>query len=293
MLTRVAAASRLFFPALEADRRPMRIRLLTWFTFVLLIVAARAEAQFTPRPAVVAPEQFNVELAVMWWKPTPELALTFGDARIGTVDFVQDFGIGDERFTEFRLVVKSGKHKARFSFVPIKYDQDAVLQRTIRIQNVDFPAMADANANIRWDVYRFGYEWDFLTMRRGFIGFVTELKYNNVRADVTGTTRAPLPIQTLAAVFDQKAPVPTIGGIARGYIGDYVSITGELTGLNIDRTPDFRGKFYDLDIYGAGHFGKYVGVQVGYRSLDVDFLVDNDAGTMRMKGPYFGGFVRF
>ena len=35
------------------------------------------------------------------------------------------------------------------------------------------------------------------------------------------------------------------------------------------------------------------GAQAGYRSMDVDFLVDSDEGTMKMKGPYFGGFLRF
>jgi hypothetical protein len=268
----------------------MKSRLLAFAAFALL-TASRAEAQFTRRPDVIAPEQFNVELGVMWWKPTPELTLSTGDPRIGPVDFVQEFGIGDERFREFRIVLKGGKHKARFSYVPIKYDQDAVLQRTITIRNVAIPATADANADIRWDVYRFGYEWDFLRMRRGFVGLVTELKYNKVKAEVTGTTSTPV-VQNFVGVFDQQAPIPTIGGIARGYIGDYVSITGEFTGLKIDRT-DWRGKFYDFDIYGAGHFGKSAGVQVGYRSLDVDFLVDEDAGIMTMKGMYFGGFVRF
>jgi hypothetical protein len=260
---------------------------------VLLAAVVRAEAQFTPPPAITPAEDFNVELALMWWQPEPALTLTTGDVRVGTVDFVQEFGLGEKRFREFRATLKPGrKHKLRFSHVPIKYDQDAVLQREVVIENVAFPPGTNANADINWDVYRFGYEWDFVSREHGFIGLVTELKYNRVKAEVTGTASAFGQTQTFDVAVDQTAPVPTIGAIARGYLGQYVSVTGEFTALKVDREA-FRGKVYDFEIYGAAHLGKFVGVQVGYRSLDVDYRVDEDEGTMTMKGPYFGGFIRF
>jgi hypothetical protein len=259
----------------------------------LLLVSAHAEAQFTPSPEMMPAEDFNVELAVMFWQPTPDLRLTTGDAVVGTVDFVREFVIGKERFNEFRAVLKPArKHKIRFNYVTFKYDQDAVLQRTLTFQNRTFPVSADANANVNWDLYRIGYEWDFLSRSRGFVGLVTELKYNKVEADVTASGQVSGQTQSVSASVNQNAPVPTIGAIGRGYINEYASVTGEFTAFKLER-DDFRGTFYDFDIYGAAHFGKYVGAQAGYRSVTVDFLVDNDAGDMKMKGPYFGGFVRF
>jgi hypothetical protein len=271
----------------------MKTRLLSFVTLGFLLVAARAEAQFLPPPAVVPAEDFHVELGLMFWQPDPELMLTTGDSRIGTVDFVQEFGISDERFNEFRAVLRPArKHKIRFAYVPVKYDQEAVLQRNVTFQNLTFPASADATADINWDVYRIGYEWDFVAMPRGFVGIIGELKYNKVKAAVSATGSVLGQPIDLAAEVEQNAPVPTIGGIARGYLGEYVSVTGEFTGLKID-SEEFGGKFYDFDIYGAAHFGKYVGVQVGYRSMDVDFQADGEEGVMTMKGPYFGGFLRF
>jgi hypothetical protein len=271
----------------------MHTRLLTTTLFFLLLATVRAEAQFTPPASDVAAENFHIELGLMFWQPTPELTLTTGDVRVGTVDFVSEFGIGDERFREIRAVLKAGrKHKLRFAFVPIKYDQDAVLRRSIVFQNLSFPVAANANATINWDVYRFGYEWDIIARSHGFVGLITEVKYNKVQANVSATGSVLGQSQTLSAAVDQTAPVPTIGGIARGYLGEYVSVTGEFTGLKLDR-DEFRAKFYDFDIYGAAHLGKNAGVQAGYRSIDVDFLVDGDEGTMKMTGPYFGGFVRF
>jgi hypothetical protein len=271
----------------------MKIRTLTSAVFALLLVSARAEAQFTAEPSVAPAEDFNVELGIMFWQPTPELTLSTGDTQVGTVDFVQEFGIGDERFREFRVILKPArKHKLRFAYVPFRYDQDAVLQRSITFRNLTFPVTAEANADINWDVYRFGYEWDFVTRRHGFVGVVTELKYNKVKADVSATAQVFGQPVTLSSGFDETAPVPTIGGIARGYLGDHVSITGEFTAFKYDR-DEFRGKFYDFDVYGAAHLGKNAGAQIGYRSLTVDFLVNGDAGDMKMKGLYFGGFVRF
>jgi len=229
----------------------------------------------------------------MFFTPTPELTLTTGDARVGTVDFVQEFGLGKDTFREFRAVVKvARKHKIRYARLPLEYDQSAVLLRNITFQNVTFPVTANAIAAIKWDVQRIGYEWDFVRQTYAFVGLVTELKYNTVKAAVSASGVVNGPTQTLAASVDQKAPAPTIGGIARGYLGKNVSITGEFTGLKIDR-QDFLAKFYDFDIYGAAHLGRNVGLQAGYRAITVDFLVDNDQGSMKMKGRYLGGFVRF
>src|SRR5688572_21419832 len=104
--------------------------------FVLLAAtyAARAEAQFNvanPPPG----ENYNVELAFMWWQPTPELLVqTDALAAINEteVDFVGESGLEKERFREFRAVLKPGrKHKVRFSYVPISYAAETLLQRSI------------------------------------------------------------------------------------------------------------------------------------------------------------------
>jgi hypothetical protein len=259
----------------------------------VLLVGARAEAQFRPPAQNVAAEDFHIELGLMFWQPDPELTLTTGDVRVGTVDFVNEFALPNERFREFRGVLKAGrKHKLRFAYVPIKYDQDAVLRRTIVFQNVTFPVNANANATIEWDLYRFGYEWDVIARSHGFVGLIAEVKYNKIKADVTATASVLGQAQSLSEAVDQAIPVPTIGGIARGYLGEYLSVTGEFTGFKLER-DEFRGRFYDFDIYGAVHLGKNTGVQAGYRSIDVDVLADSDAGTMKMTGTYFGGFLRF
>jgi hypothetical protein len=56
---------------------------------------------------------------------------------------------------------------------------------------------------------------------------------------------------------------------------------------------DADAKVFDLDLYGTVNFGSHVGAQLGYRSLTADYLLDEDAGDLELKGWYFGGLVRF
>ena len=92
-----------------------------------------------------------------------------------------------------------------------------------------------------------------------------------------------------------RGPVPAVGFIGRGYVAPNISITGEFTFFPLPRdTFDrYKAKYYDFDLYGTVNFTDYVGAQVGYRSFDVFYHVDEDEGDLRLRGLYFGGLVRF
>jgi len=83
--------------------------------------------------------------------------------------------------------------------------------------------------------------------------------------------------------------------IGRGYLTEHVSITGEFTAFRmLDSISDeFDGEMFDLDLYATGNLGRNVGIQGGYRSIDVEYISDADLGRLKMKGWYFGGLVRF
>ena len=72
------------------------------------------------------------------------------------------------------------------------------------------------------------------------------------------------------------------------------SITGEFTFFKIpDIDEDYGGNYYDLDIYGTVNFTQNFGAQLGYRSFDVLYIAETDNGSLRLRGIYFGGVVRF
>jgi hypothetical protein len=276
----------------------MHIRLVAALLLSLLL-PTRAEAQFRvedPAPG----EQFHVELGLMFWTPSPVLQIQTGAlAALGEseVDFVQEFGIENERFNEFRAVIKAAKkHKIRVSHVLAEYHAAATLQRTVVFGGQTFPVSAPATADLQWRVWRFGYEWDFVAMDRGVVGFVTELKFNQVTADLAAQGFG-------SELTDVSAPVPTIGLLARAYPHKTFSLTAEFTGFKVPGflasritdalDDDADATVFDLDLYGTVNFGSHVGAQLGYRSLTADYLFDEDAGDLELKGWYFGGLVRF
>src|SRR6185369_6841683 len=263
----------------------MRHRLATLAFIVSTLLCARAEAQFAARPAAPAPgEDYHVELGYMLWTPTPQLLIgsdAFSIVGSQTIDFVEEFALEDKRFKELRITAKPGrKHKVRFSYVPVRYEKRAQIQRTITFNGRTFPVSATVDANVEWKLWRYGYEWDFVSRSRGLVGVIAELKYNTVSAALSS------PDTSITATADAKAPVPTIGFIARAYPHKALSVTGEFTGFKI---PDgwgenFDAKFYDLDIYATLSFNRAFAVQGGYRSIIAQYLVDADNGDLKLKG---------
>ena len=268
----------------------MRIPVSTCAVVALLASASPAVAQFNV-PAPPAPgEDYRVEIGAALWSPTPSLVIG-GDGLtvLGEeVDFVQEFGIESKRFTEFRVTLKPGqKHKIRFHYIPFRYEADATIQRRIVFGGQVFDIGVPATADVEWRMWRIGYEWDFISRQAGFLGLVAEMKYNTVTAQIDSAVGS--------ASVDAKAPVPAIGGIARGYLTESIALTGELTGFKMPDaiSEEFEADFWDWDVYATVNLGRNAGILGGYRSVDVEYLADEDLGRLTMKGWYFGGVVRF
>jgi hypothetical protein len=164
-----------------------------------------------------------------------------------------------------------------------EYEQTTTLTRDIVFNGQRYRINVPVTSTLDWKAYRFGYQFDFVRTDRVFAGFILDLKQTHVNA-------------TLATVFPGltefarvRAPIPAIGGVVRGYVVPNISITGEVTWFTLpDRLfKDSNGHYFDVDIYGTVNFTNYVGVQVGYRSFDVAYLVDTDTGSFTLKGLFF------
>lgn len=238
-------------------------------------------------------EKYTIELAGGFWAPSVQAVISSESLGIpGTdIDFVNDLGIVDERFPEFRVVLRPArKHKFRLGYVPIKYEAESTLRRNVIFNGIVFPVALPVRSTLDWKAWRFGYEWDFIYRDRGFLGLVLEAKYT----DVTAQLENLLTTEFASA----KAPIPAIGVIGRGYLFPNVSVTGEFTGFRLpgniaDLDEDDTGSYYDFDIYGTLNFTDNVGVSAGFRRLTVNYRIDDDFGDLELKGLYVQGVVRF
>jgi hypothetical protein len=265
-----------------------------------LLAWSQADAQFRAPEQPTPGENFNVELGLMFWKPTPGIVIGSDSLRgVSTtgVDFVQEFDIADKRFNEFRGVLRAGKTKLRFNHVRMNYTEAAVLQRAIVVGGRPFNVAANATADLEWDLWRIGYERDFVKSDRALLGFIAEVNFNHVLADLSATSSGI----TASSVTDEKVPFPALGAIARVYPHKNVGITAEWTGFKmpgfiakrLTDTDNGAAHMKNFDVYVTGSITRYFGLQGGYRALSADYLLDDNTGDLEMKGLYFGALIRF
>jgi hypothetical protein len=240
--------------------------------------------------APAAAQDHVVELGLMSWGPSPGLTLSsegLVGSSISEVDFVQEFGILNKSFPHFRVAL-GRSHKFRLGHAKFSYNPETVISRTFTFRGNTFTLNTPASADIEWDLWTFGYEWDFVSRDRGFLGVVTDLKYNRIKASIDS------PALRSAATTETTAPVPTVGVVGRGYVGSVLSLGGEFTALRAG-SGDFDVKFTDFDINASIVPSRRIGIgaQVGYRSVVADYVLDADTGDLKMQGPYFGVIARF
>ena len=255
----------------------------------LTLCAATAHAQYRPRPATptLPAERYHVELGAGFWNPSADLRIASG-AGGSTIDAKNDLGLQDQKTSEFQLVLKPAlKHKFRVQFVPFSYTQTATLRSTSTFGGQTFPAGTQVSSTIEWKAWRFGYEYDFVSTYRGFMGLIVDMKYTDVSATLSGSG------QTGAAAA--KAPIPALGGVARIYLASNLSLTGELTGFAFPGgwIKSTSGHYADLDFYAMLNIVDSLGIRAGYRKFDVEYTLTNDTGTFKMNGPYLGVSIRF
>jgi hypothetical protein len=241
-------------------------------------------------------ENYHVEAGIFFWNPSPDLVIASEGLgqEADRIDFVNDLGIEKSTFRQFKITLRPGtKHKFRFEYTPIRYSGEQTITRTFIFNGQRYTVGLPVASEVKWNAYRFAYEWDFLYRDRGFAGLVLETKYTDIQASLDATFAGFSDHEFTHA----RAPIPAIGLIGRGYVAPNISITGEFTGFKLPEIGSddkrYSGKYFDLDIYGTVNFSDNFGVDAGYRSFDVDYLVKKDSGTLKLKGLYFGGKARF
>ena len=265
--------------------------LLFAIVFAAVSWATPAAAQFRPPTELAVGERYHFEMVIAWWDAEPTLVLNSTSIDIpGTdVDLINDLGIEKKRLRDIRLALRPAKkHKFRFHYLPIEYEAEATLQTEFVFNGQRYRVGLPVQTTATMTTYRVGYEYDFFYASRGFAGVLIDLKYT----DVDVTLDSPIGTEFTRAT----APIPTIGGVGRGYIAKNVSLTGEVSYFRVPENigrDEFAGRYLDYDFYGTINFTDYAGVQLGYRDVKVNYQVDLDIGDLRFKGWYFSGVVRF
>lgn len=281
------------------NRMPVRLICAVTCAAVLLLAAAARPADAQYRPMTVAGsaagdvkgEKYHVELSGNIWNPAPDFLFKSEGLGIpgSEIDLDEDLGIEQKKMYELRVVLRpTKKTKFRFHYLPMTYQGDAILKKDLVFNGILFPIAIDVKTDFSWKAYRFDYEWDIFYTARGYVGVILEVKY----AD----TELSLDSAVVGTEFVKaRAPIPAAGLAGRFYPLSFVSVSGEFTYFRLPDSVDENASFsaLDFDIYGTVNVTHNFGVQAGYRSIDMGFRIDQDEGSIKLKGPYIGGVVRF
>ena len=145
--------------------------------------ATPAAAQFRPPADPATGERYHIEASFTYWDATPTLIVSSEALGIqGTdVDLVNDLGIEKKSLGDLRLVLRPAtKHKFRFSYIPIKYEAEATVNREFVFNGQRYRVGLPVQTTADLTTFRAGYEYDFLYRDWGYAGVILDVKYTNV-----------------------------------------------------------------------------------------------------------------
>src|SRR5215510_11338104 len=268
----------------------IRLYATTTAELLLTLLPSTADAQFQPRRVSngATGENYHLEISVAIWDTSAEISLSNSALNLTgtTINLKNDLGATDQKFGAFDVILRPGqKHKLRAQLIPVHYSATAAPQTALTFGGQTFPAGAPINSRIHWRAWKVGYEYDAAIGPRGFLGFILDVKYTDVDASLTGASGT--------RTASSHSTVPAIGGILRVYPASHFALTGEISGF---KWPggwiwSGSGNYFDFDGYATLNFINAVGVELGYRSFDVNYSLDNDSGNFKLKGPYLGAVL--
>ena len=266
-------------------------RITAGMALMLAAAAVPAAAQYSA-PKLTGGgvgEKYHIQASAGLWNP--DLMGVIASEQFGIagskVDFVTDLKFKKTRFSDVRFELKPSRHNKLYAqYTPISFASDTTLSREIVFNGQKFSANLPIQATFDWKVWRIGYEIDVLTLSRGFAGITLEGRLTDFGASI----KAPQTNEFTRA----KAPLPAVGFIARVYPLPNLSVTGSISGFKVPNvSPDYKGNYYDLDIYGTFNITNFAGVQAGYRDMSTTVTMKKDFGDMRYKGLWFGAVLRY
>ncbi len=134
---------------------------------------------------------------------------------------MDDLGFGSARFKDLRFTLRPARaHKIRFQYTPLDYVSSSVLKRQVVFAGHTFDAELPVDSELGWKVWRFGYEWDFISKSRGFMGVLLEARKTELTAAVKSLA--------LSGDMAAEAPLPAIGVATRAYVLPDLGLTFEM-----------------------------------------------------------------
>ena len=231
-------------------------------------------------------ENYTIELEGRYWRPRLDSTVQVVSNGIGSeFKLVDDLGFEEKKdFYEGRLQIKfARKHKFNFEYIPMKWDADKVVTKTIEFNGQIYPVGTRVQSSLDLKLFKGGYEYDFVAGQYGFFGGTLDALV------VSGNIQLKAAELAIDQKEDKTFPFPMIGLIGRVYPIQWVNFTARLSGLPL-------GSYgYVVDAEGSLTINpiKYLGISGGYRYLEINVKYNDNSLDYRLDGPFVALDIRF
>jgi len=298
----------------------MRISLYSVFFMTVLAGApavALAQAPATPPPAPaqtpaepLAPviniigEDYHVEfqagawLAMPWTVQYSDTESTTSTANGTTtttvvngslVDFRSLLGLKNQVFPEGHITVKlAPKHKVRGEYIPAFFKQTTAIATTFQYNGQTYKAGDSVESTYRWSAWHAAYEFDPLTVDRGYLGGMVAVSSLNISAATADSAQS--------GTASVNILMPGLGATGRYYVSGNLSVSGDFLFYYLPGSDtSTHGHMIDAQFYATYNINKHAGAQVGYRFADSGHVWNSplNTGSMTIGGPFVGGTAHF
>ena len=186
----------------------------------------------------------------------------------------------DQKFPDLRLVLSpSRRHKFRFEFIPIKYERRATLRRGHHLQRHRYDLGLPVNSVLDWKAYLHGVRVRFHLEQ-------SRLRRVRRRGQVHRRERSTWPARSRPSSRAPGRPFPPLAASAASTSSRTFPSRASSRRSSCRRISSrTRSAHYvDFDLYGTVNFTNNIGAQIGYRSLDVGYIVEHRYRDVQVEG---------
>jgi hypothetical protein len=242
-----------------------------------LLGPGSAAAQALLPPA----EDYTLRLEYLWWSPSPSGQIQKGLGEFGgtLLDIQEDLAVEKGKANTFRGAFRlGGAWKLRGGWTDLDFSGDTFADRPFLYGTLVARSGDQVITSLKGNLISADVEWDFLQQDWGFLGAFAGVRFFDVDTLMLNVATASRVVETF------RIPVPVLGLAGRLYLGERISLEGELNGI----TAGSRGHLWDWGAALRIHATPNLAGTTGYRRLSLEGQDGRDFFGLKMSTWTFG-----
>lgn len=205
---------------------------------------------------------------------------------IGTeIDAKSDLGIPDTNFPSGNFTWQRGRSRLRFDYTPIDYSGDQTVTRTVVFGGREYTGGTRVVSDLEVRHLQLGWSYALVNVRRGVfrLGPLVEANGFLMRGSLTA------PNLSVSRAEDLKIGLPTVGALLTIQPHRAIEISAQMAGMKVGDYGSFVGSEAAVKVLPW----KHAVLMAGYRTFNLNAVVEPDSAHIRLRGPFFGAGIRF